>query len=50
MKADEVGSMPILVMALFALAVFGVMGVMLAVAEYSEHHKKTQTHSPKPRS
>ena len=40
--------MPILVMGLFALAVFGVIGVMLAVAEYSEHHKKTPAQNSEP--
>jgi len=33
--------MPILVMGLMALAVFGVIGVLLAVAEFSEHHRKS---------
>jgi len=30
--------MPILIMGLMALAVFGVIGLMLALAEFSEHH------------
>ena len=40
--------MPILVMGLMALAVFGVIGVMLAVAEFSEHHKKVPPENPEP--
>ncbi len=40
--------MPILVMGLMALAVFGIIGVMLAVAEFSEHHKKTPTRDSEP--
>jgi hypothetical protein len=40
--------MPILVMGLVALAIFGIIGVMLAVAEFSEHHKKIPPQNPEP--
>ena len=40
--------MPILVMGLMALAVFRIIGITLAVAEFSEHHKKTLPRDSEP--
>jgi hypothetical protein len=40
--------MPILVMGLMALAVFGVIGLMLTVAEFAGHHTKTPPQNSEP--
>jgi len=40
--------MPILLMAVLALAIFGVMGLMLALAEFSEHHPKLPENTRSP--
>ena len=36
--------MPILVIALFALAIFGAIGLLLFIAEFSERHQKKPSH------